>query len=76
MPIVTLSGTWTPFESMPGWLRAAMNLSPLRHFVDIIYSILLRGAGLDVLWDSVLAMTALGAVLFAIGLARFRRQFA
>jgi ABC-2 type transport system permease protein len=76
MPIVTLSGTWTPLESMPGWLRSAMALSPLRHFVDIIYSILLRGAGLDVLWKSVLAMVALGAVLFAIGLARFRRQFA
>ena len=75
MPIITLSGTWTPFESMPGWLRAAMTLSPLRHFVDIAYSILLRGAGLNVLWDSVLAMAALGAVLFAIGLARFRRQF-
>jgi ABC-2 type transport system permease protein len=75
MPIITLSGTWTPFESMPEWLRAAMTLSPLRHFVDIIYSILLRGAGLAVLWKSVLAMCVLGAALFAIGLARFRRQF-
>jgi hypothetical protein len=28
-----------------------------------------------VLWDSVLAMSVLGAVLFGIGLARFRRQF-
>lgn len=75
MPIINLSGTWTPFESMPVWLRAAMTMSPLHHFVDIAYSILLRGAGLDVLWDSVLAMTALGAALFAIGLIRFRRQF-
>ena len=75
MPIVNLSGTWTPFESMPAWLRAVMTLSPLHHFVDIVYSILLRGAGMDVLWDSVLAMTGLGAALFAIGLVRFRRQF-
>jgi ABC-2 type transport system permease protein len=75
MPIICLSGTWTPLESMPEWLRAAMTLSPLRHFVDIVYSILLRGAGLSVLWESVLAMIALGAVLFAIGLVRFRRQF-
>jgi ABC-2 type transport system permease protein len=60
---------------MPEWLRVVMTLSPLRHFVDIVYSILLRGAGLSVLWQSVLAMTALGAVLFAIGLIRFRRQF-
>jgi ABC-2 type transport system permease protein len=75
MPIVCLSGTWTPLESMPGWLRTAMMLSPLRHFVDIVYSILLRGAGLAVLWKSVLAMMALGGALFAIGLVRFRRQF-
>ncbi|HEU0203532.1 MAG TPA: ABC transporter permease [Burkholderiaceae bacterium] len=75
MPIITLSGTWTPLESMPAWLRAAMTLSPLRHFVDIVYSILLRGAGMDVLWDSVLAMAVLGAALFGVGLARFRRQF-
>jgi len=76
MPIITLSGTWTPLESMPAWLRTAMALSPLRHFVDIVYSILLRGAGLNVLWQSVLAMVALGTVLFAIGLVRLRRQFA
>jgi len=75
MPIVTLSGTWTPLESMPGWLQTVMTLSPLRHFVDIVYSILLRGAGMGVLWQSVLAMIALGAVLFALGLVRFRRQF-
>jgi ABC-2 type transport system permease protein len=76
LPIITLSGTWTPLSSMPEWLRNAMTLSPLRHFVDIAYSILLRGAGMDVLWDSVLAMGMLGVVLFGIGLARFRRQFA
>jgi len=76
MPIVTLSGTWTPLESMPDWLRAAMTLSPLRHFIDIIYSILLRGAGIADLWLSVTWMIGLGTVLFALGLVRFRRQFA
>jgi ABC-2 type transport system permease protein len=76
MPIVTLSGTWTPLESMPDWLRAVMTLSPLRHFVDIIYSILLRGAGLADLWQSVAWMVGLGALLFVLGLVRFRRQFA
>lgn len=76
MPIVTLSGTWTPLESMPDWLRMAMTLSPLRHFVDIIYSILLRGAGISDLWQSVAWMVGLGALLFALGLVRFRRQFA
>jgi ABC-2 type transport system permease protein len=76
MPIVMLSGTWTPMESMPAWLRALMYLSPLRHFIEIAYGILLRGAGFGVLWDSVLPMAAIGVALFALGLARFRTQFA
>ena len=75
MPIVMLSGTWTPMESMPVWLRTLMYLSPLRHFIEVAYGILLRGAGFSLLWDSVAAMAAIGIALFALGLARFRRQF-
>ncbi|MBI1735367.1 MAG: ABC transporter permease [Candidatus Rokubacteria bacterium] len=75
MPIVMLSGIRTPWESMPAWLRAVMTLSPLHHFVDVSYGIVLRGAGPAVLWDSILAMVGLGAALFAVGVWRFRRQF-
>ena len=75
MPIVMLSGTWTPMESMPVWLRSLMYFSPLRHFIEIAYGIMLRGAGIGLIWDSVLAMAAIGIALFALGLARFRLQF-
>lgn len=75
-PIIMLSGIWTMLEGMPGWLRFLMNFSPLRHYIDVAYGILLRGAGMRLLWDSVAAMGLLGIVLFSIGLWRFRRQFA
>jgi ABC-2 type transport system permease protein len=75
MPLVMLSGIRTPWESMPGWLRSVMSLSPLHHLIEIAYGILLRGAGLAVLWDHVLAMAGLGALLFTAGVWRFRRQF-
>lgn len=75
MPIVMLSGTWTPMESMPVWLRGLMYFSPLRHFIEIAYGIMLRGAGFSLIWDSVLVMAAIGIALFAVGLARFRIQF-
>ena len=75
-PIIMLSGIWVALESMPTWLLYIMNASPLRYFVEIAYGILLRGAGIETLWDSILKMSLLGSVLFAIGLWRFRRQFA
>lgn len=73
-PMLLLSGIATPFESMPPWVQTLMALSPLRYYVDVTYGILLKGVGLDLLWDSALAMAGLGAVLFGLGLWRFRKQ--
>ena len=75
VPMVMLSGTWNMVESMPGWLQFLTEFSPLRHFIVLAYGILIRGAGLDVLWPALLKMLVLGAGLFAIGVLRFRRQF-
>ncbi|MCK4621377.1 MAG: ABC transporter permease [Desulfuromonadales bacterium] len=75
MPMIFLSGAWTPPEAMPAGLRQAMYFSPLYYFIEMSYGILLKGAGLRVLWDSLLNLTLLGGVIFAIGLWRFRRQF-
>ena len=57
------------------WPRHRAGFSPLRHFIVLAYGILIRGAGLDVLWPALLKMLVLGAGLFAIGVLRFRRQF-
>jgi ABC-2 type transport system permease protein len=35
----------------------------------------LKGAGLDVLWDSLLGLALLGAAIFGFGVWRFKRQF-
>ena len=75
MPMIFLSGAWTPPEAMPAGLRQAMYLSPLYYFIEMSYGILLKGAGVNILWDSLLSLTLLGGVIFAIGLWRFRRQF-
>jgi len=75
MPIIFLSGAWTPPDAMPVGLRQAMYLSPLYYFIEMSYGILLKGAGLPVLWDSLLNLALLGSGIFAVGLCRFRRQF-
>jgi len=75
MPMLLLSGAWTPPEAMPWLLRRLMVISPLYWFIELGYGILLKGAGLEVLWDSVLGLAVLGSLLFAFGVFRFRRQF-
>jgi len=75
MPMIFLSGAWTPPEAMPEGLRQAMYVSPLYYFIEMGYGILLKGAGLDILWDSLLGLTLLGILIFTFGVWRFKRQF-
>ncbi len=75
MPMLLLSGAWTPPEAMPWLLRKLMVISPLYWFIELGYGILLKGAGLRVLWDSVIGLTLLGSLLFVFGVLRFRKQF-
>lgn len=75
VPIILFSGIHTPDEGMPRWLHVIVLFNPMSHYIDATYSILLRGAGLDLIWDSVLAMALLGGTVFAFGVWQFRRQF-
>ncbi|RDL47997.1 Inner membrane transport permease YhhJ [Ensifer sp. M14] len=67
-----LSGTFTPFESMPPLLQDIMYAVPSTHFVKFAQSILYRGAGLDVVWMDLTIMAGLGAAFLAAALSRFR----
>jgi ABC-2 type transport system permease protein len=69
-----LSGSTTPLESMPEWLRYLMlTISPTPHFVAFAQAVLYRGADFSIVWPQLLALVALGCVYFAISLHRFRR---
>ena len=74
-PIIFLSGAWTPSEAMAPWMRFIMYISPLHYYIDSSLGILLKGAGPDMLWDSVLTMTLPGCAVFGFVMRRFRRQF-
>ena len=72
-PLLMLSGGVTPRESMPALVQHIMLVAPTTHYVELSQAILYRGAGLDVVWRPFAALAAIGAVLFAASLARFRR---
>ncbi len=76
LPLQILSGSVTPRESMPDAVQFVMQAAPTTHFVALAQAILYRGAGLAVVWPQFVALTAIGAVLFALSLARFRKTLA
>jgi len=76
LPLQMLSGGTTPRESMPEIVRYLMLAAPTTHFVMLAQAILYRGAGLAAVWPQFLAIAAIGAVLFGLALARFRRTLA
>jgi ABC-2 type transport system permease protein len=73
LPLQLLSGGTTPRESMPEIVQDIMLFAPTTHFVELGQAILYRGAGLETVWKQFLALALIGAVLFSLSLARFRK---
>jgi ABC-2 type transport system permease protein len=57
------TGYAAPVEGMPLALQWVANLIPAHHWLTILRGLLLKGAGLDVLWPHVLALLVLGLVI-------------
>ncbi|PEQ13046.1 hypothetical protein B2G71_09490 [Novosphingobium sp. PC22D] len=76
LPLQMLSGGTTPRESMPKAVQDIMQFAPTTHFVELGQAILFRGAGFGVVWPNFAAVAVIGAVFFAIALARFRKAVA
>lgn len=63
LPLLVLSGSVTPRESMPEPIKIVM----------LAQAILFRGAGLPVVWPQFASLGVIGTALFALSLVRFRK---
>jgi drug efflux transport system permease protein len=73
-PFTALSGAFTPIEAMPKWIQPWTQLNPIAHFSKIVRSVLVKGAGLDVVYPHLLALIVTTLILVSISAWRFRRQ--
>ncbi len=74
LPLIQLSGAIAPIESMPDFFRYVSVLNPLRHYIAITRGILLKGAGLEILWPHAIALAIFALVLLGISINRFQAQ--
>jgi len=74
-PVMFLSGTIVPVESMPAAMQALSAASPIRYYLEIALGTLLKGVGWSVLWPQLAVLGAMGVGLYAVSLLRLRRRF-
>ncbi len=73
-PLAMLSGGLTPIEAMPKWVQPLTLFNPIAHFATIARSVLIKGAGLEVVYPNLLALLALATLFVGFSAWRFRRQ--
>jgi ABC-2 type transport system permease protein len=67
------TGYAAPVEGMPQALQWFANFIPAHHWLTILRGILLKGAGMDVLYPNVLILASLGIVIGAFSLLFVRK---
>jgi ABC-2 type transport system permease protein len=73
LPSVLLSGYIFPIASLPLPLRFISYVLPATHFLRIARGIVIRGATFGDLWEPVLSLLALSAVLIAASTRAFKK---
>lgn len=74
MPMILLGGFVFPIENTPPFFQAVSHLVPTRYFFIMIRGIMLRGAGWPEIWDQAALLVALGTVILALSIARFKKR--
>jgi ABC-2 type transport system permease protein len=76
LPNALLSGMIFPIASMPGWLQPVTNIVPAKWFIVIVRGIMLKGIGLDILWQETLILTAMALLLLTAAMRSFKPRLA
>ncbi|MBI3998325.1 MAG: ABC transporter permease [Armatimonadetes bacterium] len=74
LPTFIISGFMFPREGMPEFLQWLGLGLPITYFLVIVRGLILKGVGLEHLWDQIIPMALLGAVFFAFSVARFQKK--
>lgn len=73
LPSMLLSGFMVPFRGMPEWAQFVGSVLPLTHSLVQVRGIMLKGNGLDTVWEQAWPILLFIGVVLAVGLKTFRR---
>lgn len=76
MIYLLMSGLFTPVHSMPTWAQWLAELNPVKHFVVIMRSVLLKGAGFADIRVPFFVLVAYAGVVFALAVRQYSKTSA
>jgi ABC-2 type transport system permease protein len=76
MVFLLMSGLFTPVASMPGWARIVAELSPVKHFIEVMRAVLLKGAGFAETALPLAILAGMGAVVFTLAVRQHSKTTA
>ena len=74
LPSIFLSGFFFPLDAMPKFLQFVSYIIPLRYFLVIIRTLLLKGVGAAAIQNEIVALAIFGIVIMGAASARFRKR--
>jgi len=74
LPSIFLSGFFFPIEAMPKVLQWISTVIPLRYYLIVIRSLLIKGVDIRALQDEIVALIVFGGVMMTLAALRFRKR--
>lgn len=71
-PMMILSGFFYPISSMPIGFQWLTYVNPVRHFLEIVRAVFLKGEGFIGLWRQHVLLAVIAALALRFAIARFR----
>lgn len=75
LPCTLLSGFIFPIESIPSFFRMIGKCFPITYYISITRQIILKGGGLEYVWQDTLCLAVFILIMFTAAVMMFKRRF-
>ena len=74
MVYLLMSGLFTPIRSMPTWAQWMAQLNPVKHFIEIMRAVLLKGATARDIFRPIAILALFGAVVLTLAVRQYGKR--
>jgi ABC-2 type transport system permease protein len=68
-----MSGLFTPVASMPAWAEWVAEFSPLKHFIEVVRGVLMKGAGPMDVWQPTAILAGYGVLILGVAVWQYSK---